>query len=172
MANRKLSIAVAAGAATLAIALPAAAGPPPIFENEYEGRAERDRNTYVGFDVTNAGGARRIAEVTAFLRYVCDDGNAGPAVARVEGRLRVEDGRFRGTLRGEPVEARVAPRGPAPTRIAYRIAGKLQEGGRAKGTIDATLRFTPSMRGIGRVRCYTGELDWRTRRGADVVVPA
>jgi hypothetical protein len=159
------------GLAAIALAVPAMAGPDP-FEREYEGRAERDPNTFVGFDVSGTGDSRKVGEVTALVTYGCDNGDGGDAAGTVEGKLKVEDDRFRGTLRGTPLPFRAAAaRGPGPSRIKYRIKGRFGKRGKARGTLDATLTFTPT-RGTNLVRCYTGELDWKARRGADVFVPS
>ncbi len=163
--------AAAAALIGLALAATAAAGPPgTVFDNRYEGRVERTPNTYLGFDVVK-GGVKKIARVSALLHYNCSNGDGGDAAGRVRGKLRVEDGAFAGTLRGNPLPFRAASfRGPAPSRIKYRVRGTLLKKGKARGTIDATLTFTPTLRGGERVRCYTGELDWRARRGADAPV--
>jgi hypothetical protein len=166
--------AMAAAAIAMVLAVPAAAGPPDIFENQYEGRVERTPTTYFGFDVVRQAGAKKVAKVTALVRYHCVNGSGGQAVGRVNGKLRVEDDRFHGTLRGQPLLARAPQRRlgpPSTSRIQYRLAGRLLRRGKAKGTIDATLKFTPTLRGDGQVRCYTGKLDWKAKRGADVVPP-
>jgi hypothetical protein len=166
--------ALATGAVVLMLAVPANAGPPgSIVDNDYEGRVERTPTTYIGFDIVRSGGVKRVAEVTALLRYHCVTGDGGMALARVNGRLRIDGGRFAGTLRGRPEPFRAAHRlgPPSTSRIKYRVAGELRRRGRAKGRIDATLSFVPTMmRGGNRVRCYTGKLDWKARRGADAVV--
>jgi hypothetical protein len=168
--------AVAALATGLVLAVPAAAGPPgSIFENQYEGRAERTRDTYVGFDVIRTQGGRKVANVSALLRYHCVNGDGGQAAGRVNGRLRVNGDRFAGTLRGQPEPFRGAHRQgpPGDSRLKYRVKGALLENGKAKGTIDATLKVAPVLaRGGQLLRCYTGELDWKARRGADVPVEA
>jgi hypothetical protein len=167
------AVAIAAVIA-FGFAVPATAGPPAIFDNQYEGRVERNPTTYFGFDVIKRQGEKKVAKVTALLRYNCVNGSGGDAAARARGKLRVEDDRFRGTVSGLALAARAPHRrlGPSGLRVTYRLKGRLLERGRAKGTIDATLRFTPvPARGDGLVRCYTGELDWKARRGADVNPP-
>jgi len=162
----------------LALAVPASAGTPGIFSNKYEGRVERDPNTYFGFDVTKQRGVAKVKKVTALVRYNCNNGDGGMAAARVKGRLRVKDGRFAGTLsaRQDPVRASLPRLGPpGSSRFQYRVKGELLGNGRAKGTIDATLRFNkaaPPPRGGGTVRCYSGKLDWKAKRGANVSLPA
>lgn len=162
----------------LALAVPASAGTPGIFNNKYEGRVERAPNTYFGFDVTKQQGVTKVKKVTALVHYNCDNGDGGMAAARVKGRLRVKNGRFAGTLSARlgPVRASLARQGPSgSSRFRYRVKGELLGNGRAKGTIDATLRFNqaaPPPRGGGTVRCYSGKLDWKARRGANVSVPA
>lgn len=165
-----------AAAAVLAVglAIPAAAGPPDIFENEYEGRVENTPTTYFGFDVVKKQGKKKVAKVTALMRYNCVNGDGGDAAARAQGRLRVKrDGSFRGAVSGSPLPFRAPHRlGPPSTaRITYRVEGALLKRGRAKGKVDATLTFKPiAPRGDGPIRCYTGKLDWKARRAAEAPV--
>jgi hypothetical protein len=170
----KRRAALAAGLAGLVLAIPASAGPPgSIVDNGYEGRVERNPTTYFGFDVIRNGDTRRVAEVTSLLRYNCVNGSGGDALARVNGRLRIEDDRFAGTLRGEPEPFRAAHRlgPPGSATVRYELRGKLDGRRRAKGTIDAELFFPELMARRGSlVRCYSGKLDWKARRGANAPV--
>jgi hypothetical protein len=165
---RRAVLAVAGPCIALAIAVPAFAGfagTGPL-DNDFEGRVEGDRTTYFGFNVKGAGDNRKVAKVKAHLRYACTDGEAGGASARVKGRLRVEDDRFAGTLRRRADFG--AARG-GPGTIKYRIRGKFASKRKARGTVDAEIRFRATeMRGGPLVRCYTGEVDWKARRGADL----
>jgi hypothetical protein len=146
-----------------ATAVPATAGPTDLFEAQYEGRAERDPSTWLGFDVIRRDGVRKVARVGALLRYSCDNGDGGSAYGRASSRLRVGDeGRFSGKLEADQVKTR----GPGNS-VTYDIAGRLREGGGARGTIDAVLRFTSASPRGEPVRCYTGGLSWRAERGAD-----
>ena len=146
-----------------ASAVPATAGPTDLFEAQYEGRVERDPSTWLGFDVVRRDGVRKVARVGALLRYSCDNGDGGAAYGRARSKLRVgSEGRFSGRLEADQVEAR-----GTDNSVTYDIAGRLREGGGARGTIDAVLRFTSAMRGGEAVRCYTGELSWRAERGAE-----
>jgi len=150
-------------AAAWAIVAPAHAGPKDPFAAAYEGRVERDRTTWLGFDVIRDDGRRKVARVAAYVPYNCDDGAAAHGYGRVNGRLTVgPGGRFAGTLEGDGVIAR-----GADDRLTYALRGRLGAGGRARGTIDAVVRFRSKARGGGFTRCYTGVLDWRARRGAD-----
>lgn len=156
-----------AAVAGLAIATPAlggfTAGP---FNNDFEGRVEGDVGTYFGFDVKRQRGEVKVAKVTARLNYDCTNGKGGGAAARVRGKLPVEDDRFAGTLRRT---ADFVTRGGSPGKIKYRVRGKFQSRRKAKGTVDAEIRFlegTP--RGGQRVRCYTGVVQWKARRGANL----
>lgn len=163
------------------LAAPASAGIalPAFPENEFEGLAERDPYTYVGFDVAKKRDEKKVAKVTAHLAYACDSGETGRALDRVNGKLSIdEDGEFAGTLRGttDPTTMRSTLRGGNPRNVKYRLKGKLKSKKKAKGTIDAQLRFTPgppvSVRGEAEpVRCYTGALDWKAKRGAEVEPP-
>lgn len=152
------------------MAVPAGAG--SLFENQWEGRAERDPQTYLGFDVIRGGGGKNVARVTAYLGYHCVNGDHFRVYGQLPGRLAVERRRFAGTLRGEFASPRLA-RG-AIDSIRYRVRGRFLRSGRARGRIDAELTFVPAApppRGDTRVRCYSGDLDWRARRGGDVSPP-
>jgi hypothetical protein len=139
---------------------------PTGLENAFEGRVERDLLTYFGFDLDRNRGSLKVARFQAQIRYACTDGAAGPAAALVRGKLPVDGDRFAGTLKAR---TRVASRGGRPGRVKYRIRGKFQSNRKAKGTVDAEIRFRPSeMRGGELVRCYSGQVDWKARRGADV----
>ena len=138
-------------------------------DNKYEGRAEGDNTTYVGFNVKKKNGERRVKAVSAFLRYNCQGGGGGSAFARAQGRIKVDDeGRFEGTVRTDDVPARGSLARGGPTGTTYVFKGRLKQGGRAKGRIDANIVFAGGVRGEPSERCYTGELDWRARRGAEV----
>jgi hypothetical protein len=158
-----------AGGATIALAgALAATAIGGIPDNQYEGRAEGDSSTYVGFDVVNNNGKRKVKAVSAFLTYRCQGGSGGEAFIRTSGRIKVNDeGRFRGTVRAEEVPVRALTRG-GPAEATYLFKGRLKSGGRARGRIDANLFLSEAPRG-GSQRCYTGELDWAARRGAEVL---
>ena len=153
--------------ATLAIAATvpaqALAGDPL---NDYEGHAERDSSTYVGFDKQAKHGKTKVAHVTAALRYTCTNGDGGLAFLQARGGLKVEQKRFSGKL-----SIKESPVRGGPSDASYEFAGKLGKHGRAKGTIEGEL-FLTSMRSRGGapVRCYTGGLDWKAKRGADISI--
>jgi hypothetical protein len=164
--RRRLWISsVALGA--LALAVPANAGfGPAQLDNDFEGRAEKDVTTYFGFDLKSKRGEQKVAKVTARLRYSCTDGESGPASARVKGKLPVNGDRFAGTLRRT---ADFVDRGGSPGRIKYDVRGKFVSKRKAKGTVDAEIRFRIApMRGGELVRCYSGVVDWKAKRGANV----
>jgi hypothetical protein len=165
----------AAAAIAVGLTVPASAGPPDIFENQYEGRVESTPTTYFGFDVVKKQGKKKVAKVTALMRYNCVNGDGADAAARAQGRLRVKrDGSFQGTVSGQPLPFRAPHRQlgpPGSARIKYRVEGTLLRRGKAKGKVDATLTFTPiAPRGDGPIRCYSGKLDWKARRGAEAPV--
>jgi hypothetical protein len=166
------AILILASLGVIALAAPAHAGfGPKNLDNDFEGRVERDRSSYFGFDVTRRNGERKVAKVTGLLKYSCTDGKGGGASARVKGKLPVKDDRFAGTLRltADFVNRGVAPRGGSPGRIKFQVRGKFTSKRKAKGTVDAEIRFNGAPgRGEGLVRCYTGKVDWKVRRGADV----
>lgn len=150
-------------AAMWTMTLPAGAGPSDLFEAQYEGRVERDPSTWLGFEVIRRDGGRKVGSIAALLAYNCDSGESGRAYARVRGKLPVDsEGRFSGKLEGDQVKAR-----GAGSSATYELAGRLGSRGRARGTIDGVLRFRAMTRGGGFVRCYSGGLSWRAKRGAD-----
>ena len=160
---------VCAAAVALPAAIPATAGM-EAFENDYEGRAERDPGTYFGFDLVREDGKRKVAKVTALLAYSCDSGSGGRGLARARGKLAVKaSGRFAGRL--SVPENQVPVRRGEARSLTYDVTGRLRRRGRARGTIDAVLLFVGAPRG-GSTRCYSGRVDWRARRGAEVEVPA
>jgi hypothetical protein len=169
--RRKTTARRALGATILLVggilATSATAGLP---DNQYEGRAEGDSTTYVGFDVVKRNGQRKVKAVSALLHYDCQSGNGGSAFIRTQGRIKVNDeGRFRGTVRSDELPTRQAARGGA-TGTSYLFKGRLRSEGRAKGRIDANLVFPDDPpRGSPGQRCYSGELDWRAQRGAEVL---
>jgi hypothetical protein len=169
---KRVGLTCAGALIALAVAVPAMAGfGPKEFDNDFEGRVEADPTTYFGFDVKRKKGDRKVARVTALLHYACSNGDGGGASARVKGKLPVEDDRFAGTLRrtADFVTRDLAARGGNPGHIKYRVRGKFTSKRKAKGTVDAEIRFRATkMRGGELVRCYTGEVDWKARRGADV----
>jgi hypothetical protein len=153
-----------------ALAASAIAGP-GLPDNQYEGRAEGDSSTYVGFDVVKNDGQRKVKAVSAFLTYQCQGGGGGEAFIRARGRIKVnEDGRFRGTVRSDEVPTRGALARRGAEETTYLFKGRLKQGGKARGRIDANITFSgpPIRRGTPGQRCYTGELDWRAKRGAEV----
>jgi hypothetical protein len=162
---------VALGA--LALAVPANAGfGPAQLDNDFEGRVEKDGTTYFGFDLKSKRGEQKVAKVTARVRYSCTDGGSGPASARVKGKLAVNGDRFAGTLQRTADFGKA--RGDNPGKIKYDVRGRFATKRKAKGTIDAEIRFrSPPMRGGQRVRCYSGVVDWKAKRGANVapIVP-
>jgi hypothetical protein len=162
---------ILAALGVIALAVPAHAGfGPANLDNDFEGRVEGDITTYFGFDVVKKQGKKKVAKVTALLRYACTDGDGGNASARVKGKLPVKDDRFAGTLRRT---ADFVARGGSPGRIKYGVRGKFTSKRKAKGTVDAEIRFrAEKMRGFEIVRCYSGEVNWKARRGADVEPPA
>jgi hypothetical protein len=167
--RRGMCAGVAVTFAALALALPASAGIEDIFENGYEGKVERDPATYLGFDVVKENGKKKVTKVTARLGYNCTSGGSGYGSARAAGRLKVKGGSFAGKVRVPsediPVRAAGARRG-SELAMTYDIRGDLLRGGRARGRIDAEIRFGAA-RGDAADRCYSGRVDWRAERGAE-----
>ena len=119
-----------------------------IVDNSYEGRAERDPTTYVGFDVVRSGGAKKVAQGHgARCATTASNGSSGDAA-----RQGATAGSGSRTGRASPARCaasrcRSAPstaRGPPSSRIKYRVTGSSAGRARRRARIDATLRFAPS----------------------------
>ena len=109
---KRFAAAVAA-AAVLVPAIHAVAGE---VDNQFEGRIEKDLNTYMGLDVVKQNGKKFVANGFGYSSYCCVDD--GPGVRRVLHRGKDpdrDDGRFsakqRGVLDGgSPVTVRISGR--------------------------------------------------------------
>ena len=165
LAGGRVALTLAVAALGLLLAIPAQAGP-KFSDNAYEGRVERDPFTYFGFDVVTGGGQKKVAHVTARLAYSCAGGSGGRATARARGKLPIEDGAFAGRL--SVPENQIPIRARGGSSMTYDVAGQLRRRGRARGTIDAVIRFVGAPRRGGVTRCYSGKVDWRAKRGAEV----
>lgn len=165
LTGRRLATTLAAIALGLMLAIPAQAGL-KFSDNQYEGRVERDPLTYFGFDVVRQDGRKKVADVTARLSYQCTGGSGGRATARARGKLAIEDGAFAGRL--SVPEDQIPTRARGSSSMTYDVTGQLRRRGRARGTIDAVIRFASAPRRRGGGRCYSGKVDWRARRGAEV----
>jgi hypothetical protein len=163
--GRRLVVAATVIGLGLLLAIPAQAGL-KFTDNQYEGRAERDPFTYFGFDITSQDGRKKVAKVTARLSYQCAGGSGGRATARARGKLAIEDGAFAGRL--SVPQDQIPTRARGASTMTYDLTGELRRRGRARGTIDAVIRFAAAPRRRGGNRCYSGKLDWRARRGAEV----
>ncbi|CAN5583766.1 hypothetical protein BH10ACT11_BH10ACT11_17180 [soil metagenome] len=162
MLRRRLIAALTAGA-VLALTASASAGGP---DNDYQGRAEHDRGTYVGFDLTKKNGKTKISHVVAVLPYHCP--GEGPTFATgTGGSLRVDSHKhFKGTLK-VPLNMR----GVDPKSAHIELSGKLGKHGKATGIIQGVVVFVDQARGTGG-RCYTGGLTYSVKKGANVSFPA
>lgn len=149
MRKGKLTIATLVASVALG-AVPAAAGVQTgDDENEYEGRVEKNSNTYFGLDRSGD----RVEGFTARILYDCEQGPLRLLV-QSKGDLRVEDKRFAGKL---PIDG-----GPNNSATGnYRLRGRFGADGKVEGTIDAEVFF-------GTERCYSGRLDWTARKGVDL----
>jgi hypothetical protein len=123
------------------------------FDRDYEGRVERDSNTWFGFDVDNVNGHKKARHIQFYVPMACRGDGQFRLLAGVEGAFRVRHHRFHGTG-----DLRFVKGGGEAT-----VTGRLRRHGRARGTVDVT---TP-----GDSDCYSGVLEWRARRGADVPPP-
>lgn len=141
------------------------------FDNGYQGRVEKDPSTYFGFDVAKSGGQTKVKKVTAVISYHCQ-GSAGGGPTQFQGTgqgsLNVhKDKTFAGTM-NVPFELRG---GSGVPQITYKVKGKLQKHGKAKGTLDAEFLIPGEIRGGNPpTNCYSGKLGWKVKKGAHVTV--
>lgn len=158
-----LAVCLAAAVSIVALAAPAMAGEP---NNDYQGRAEHDTGTYVGFDVVKQNGKSKVTNVVGVLSYHCSNGGHVFG-AESQGSLKIDDKkRFDGNL-NIPTNVR-----GGALSAHYELSGKLTKDGKAKGIIQGIVVF-PS-RGPGSTptgRCYTGGLRYTLKKGADVPLP-
>jgi hypothetical protein len=164
--RRQTTLVLAATAlAAFSFACVAQAG--SLAENQYEGRIEKTQATYFGFDIKKDGGVRRVAKVAAYVPYHCrGNGESARLYGEAKGSLRVnQDGTFSGKLDVTDVLLR-----GTSIRGTYEIDGELGKAGKAKGRIDARLASHDTKRGLSGLKCYSGGLDWKAKRGAEVEV--
>jgi hypothetical protein len=158
-----LAVCLAAAISLTASAASAIAGS----INDYEGRAEHDRGTYVGFDLVKQDGKTKVTHLNGVLPYHCQ-GSSETFGTNSRGSLKVTNKRFEGTL-NIPIKAR----GSAAQSAHYELSGKLLAGGKAKGTIQGVVVFidTGARRAASSERCYTGGLRYSLKKGADIPIP-
>ncbi|CAN5583942.1 hypothetical protein BH10ACT11_BH10ACT11_17200 [soil metagenome] len=156
-------------AAAMLASLARAAGGPP--DNQYEGRLEKDSATYFGFDLSKSGGKTKVTKVKVGVIYHCRSGEGGFLLGKSRGSLPVRSNdTFSGKLKVR--FARSTRGSDGFSHATYAVHGKLGKKGKAAGTFEGELDFTPVImaRGIRQDHCYTGGLDWKAKRGADVSV--
>jgi hypothetical protein len=159
--KRTLIVLALAGALVMSFAATAWAG--SFSDADYQGRAEKDPGTFVGFDLDKQQGVTKLTHLETILKNQCTDGEGGQFFSDGKGSIRVrDDNTFSGTLRGQFVN-----RGGPVSNYKFKLSGKLQKHGKAKGKISSSFDFIAMRRG-GSDRCYTGTLDWKAERGAIV----
>lgn len=147
-------------ALTLAIAAVAWAG--SFSDNDYQGRIEKDKGTFFGFDVNKKNGSTKLSRFETIVKLQCSNGENGQVFLVMKGSLKAnDDGSFKGTLSAIPQS-----RGGVNARAL--ISGELQKRGKAKGRLDVSYNFAEMARGGQNVHCYSGAVDWKTKRGAIV----
>lgn len=163
--RRRRVFAAVTSAAALAMAASAGAGVP---DNDYQGRAEHDRGTFVGFDLTKKHGKTKVSHLVAALPYHCLGDNP-TFFSEADGSLRVgSDKHFKGTL-----QVPIKKRGVDATSAHIEISGKLGKRGKATGVIEGVVVFTNVERGGPPTgRCYTGGLTYSVKKGATVSFPS
>lgn len=153
--NRRLA-ATLIGALVLTISLVGTALAGSFSDSEYQGRAESDPFTFVGFDVDKQGDVKKVKRIRVFLRIDCTNGDSGQFGLAGKRPLRVkEDNTFKGKMAANGLLTR------GGSQLELTFSGKLLKQGKATGRVRADLDY-------GSFRCYTGTLNWKTKRGAIV----
>lgn len=151
--RRALLAGLAAAFALSAGVAVAGGGLPNDDDNDYEGRIEKNEETYFGFDLSNDG--KRVSGITAQVHYQCESGKNGTLLVESDGGLKVKDGKFSGKT---SAESKLDP-------LTYTTSGTLGEDGKAKGTFKA--------KGFlgGSDPCRAdNDGDWKAKEGRDIDV--
>lgn len=164
----------------LAIALPANALAGLAFppDNDYQGRLEGDPNTYLGFDVFKRHHRpKRVNRVAMAIPLNCYSGDHAIVDVTVEKPYDVINLSFLSPRRHR--HHRHSPRRflfgleETPRRIetdagpgTVELIGLLQRHGRATGYVEVRTKSSE----FGK--CYSGYLEWRAEKGAEVTLPA
>jgi hypothetical protein len=139
-------------------------------ENDFEGRVERNKDTYFGFDLKSDGD--KVAGVSAYLSYRCKDSMDGAALFEAnDGKtLKVKGGEFSGTVEGKYRATDMRGAEPRSFEFSYDVSGELLDGGKAKGSIESRLRV--NFIGGDSARCEAkDDGDWKAEKGADIDAP-
>jgi hypothetical protein len=148
-------------------------------DNQFQGRVEGDPNTYFGFDVTGSKDREKVRHVTATLPMTCYSSDQGMVETNIPGsfklrRPRVEiisvgsGGHHRHTVRRLHYRffyAEADVETPDGSGEAY-LYGAVRHHGKARGYI----RVQTHSESLGK--CYSGGLEWKAKRGANVNPPA
>jgi len=159
-------IAISAGTAL--------AGPPSSpfgdDENDFEGRVDKNEDTYFGFDLKSNGD--KVAGVSAYLSYRCKDAKDGSALFEAnDGKtLKMKGGEFSGTVEGKYRSGDMRGGDPKSFEFSYDVSGELLNGGKAKGKIESKLKI--NFTGGGSAKCNAkDDGKWKAEKGADLDAP-
>jgi hypothetical protein len=148
--------AVAVAVAVLVPAVYAFAGPVP--ENQFEGRIERDPNTYMGLDIVRQNGKKFIAHGLGYGPYTCIGGSQGFVTFTTGKRIKISDGgRFRAVQNTSLANGKAI----GTLRISGRVNRRV-----IKGSAGWRLEDEP---GPGD-DCYTGQLAYKVSKDNEVEV--
>lgn len=134
-----------------------------IPKHNFAGRIQADPFTYISFLVKKVNGTRRVRNIYAAVPAHCHQGEGGFADVYVKGSLKVKkNGRFGGTLKSDFEGA----------NFRFKLSGRLR-GKVARGKLSTRGKYPGDARGGGKgpTVCYTGELRWRAKRGANPSIP-
>lgn len=158
---------LAAALAVPAVALAGLVFPP---DNDYQGRIEGDPNTYFGFNTYKRHGkVKRVNRISTAIPVNCYSGDRPIIDVQVPGSFKVIRLRLvnapkplRGLKLFEADGERIDTDAGAGTVEAF---GVLRSHGRSQGTISVRTHDPD----LGR--CYSGYLEWRAKKGAEVTLP-
>lgn len=159
MRGTRLKVAGATAVAGLALLVaPAMAG-----SYDYEGKAQKDENNPVRFDVKEGKKRDKVAGFFAGLPYHCTDESDQRDSIFLDGKLKLnKKGKFSGKLKYDSDNSMMR-RALFGYRTQYKLKGKVKKNGKARGTIDATQTYflSEDRNPEEKVRCYSGGLKWK-----------
>lgn len=162
--SRASKAIILASMVTMLVAGSALAGGAAPTDDQYQGAVEKTAGTYFGFDLAKKHGVTKVKHVSAIVNYNCaGQGEGGRIYARSNSSLKVKNGRFSGKVKLKTV---LPSRGSTGSSGTYGVSGKLLKHGKAKGTVDGVVFLDLSGRGGPRIRCYSGRVDWKAKKGA------
>jgi hypothetical protein len=150
-------------------------------DNQFQGRAEGDPNTYFGFDVTGKKKHRKVRHLAVAVPMACYDGTQGIVEVPVPGSFRLRSpGVVLVTVSGgSSAHEKARPHHRHHVKIFFAesdvdtpngsgeiyLFGEVGRHGKARGYLQVHTD------GASTGKCYSGLLEWKAKRGVDVTYP-